>query len=173
MRVETEKSYISDYDFEDITGAGIDQPIRVIADPAIESIFDGVVLNVTPTISADKKYVILRISTSVAKSDFKDYQIPSGVGDQKFPIMLPKQEVAEILTRVSVPDGGTLLIGGQHLTGEAETQEGVPVLSKVPLIGRLFENQSKVKDQRILLVLVKPTIILQEEAEAEAVAAME
>ena len=173
IRVETEKSYVSDYDFEDITVAGEGQPTRVIADPEIESIFDGVVMNVTPTISADKKYVILRITTSVAKSEFVDFPIPSGVGEQTFPIVLPEQEVAEIMTRVSVPDGGTLLIGGQHLTGEAEMEEGVPVLSKIPILGRLFENRSKIKDQNILLILVKPTIILQEEAEAEAVAAME
>jgi len=49
----------------------------------------------------------------------------------------------------------------------------VPVLSKIPILGRLFGNRSIVKDQRILLILVKPTIILQEEREAEAIAAME
>jgi len=49
----------------------------------------------------------------------------------------------------------------------------VPVLSKIPVIGRLFSNRSSVKDHKILLILVKPTIILQEEREAEAIAAME
>ena len=45
--------------------------------------------------------------------------------------------------------------------------------NKIPFLGRLFSNRTKVKDNRILLILVKPTIILQEEAEAEAIAAME
>ena len=49
----------------------------------------------------------------------------------------------------------------------------MPVLSKIPIIGRLFTNRSKIADQKILLILVKPTIILQEEADAEAIAAME
>ncbi|MHC4581687.1 MAG: hypothetical protein ACYS14_09530, partial [Planctomycetota bacterium] len=56
---------------------------------------------------------------------------------------------------------------------EVETEAGVPVLSKIPLLGRLFRNRSVVKDSKILLILVKPVIILQEETEAEAIAAME
>jgi type II secretory pathway component GspD/PulD (secretin) len=46
-------------------------------------------------------------------------------------------------------------------------------LSKIPILGRLFSNRSKVKDHKILLIMVKPTIILQEEREAEAIAALE
>jgi type II secretory pathway component GspD/PulD (secretin) len=42
----------------------------------------------------------------------------------------------------------------------------------VPVLGRLFSNRSRVRDHKILLILVKPTIILQEEREAEALAAM-
>ena len=61
IRVETEWTYIADYEFEDITQAGLEAPTRVIADPQPETILDGVVLNVTPTISADKKYVLLRM----------------------------------------------------------------------------------------------------------------
>jgi len=74
---------------------------------------------------------------------------------------------------VSVPDGGTLLLGGQRITAEVEKEAGVPVLSKIPVVGRLFSNRTKVKDHKILLILVKPTIILQEEREKEAIAALE
>jgi len=72
-----------------------------------------------------------------------------------------------------VPDGGTLLIGGQKLGAEVNMESGVPGLSKVPIVGRLFSARSKVKDQDVLLVLVKPTIILQHEAEREAFAPLE
>jgi len=37
-------------------------------------------------------------------------------------------------------------------------------------VGRLFGNRSMVKDQKILLILVRPTIILQEEVDAKALA---
>ena len=88
-------------------------------------------------------------------------------------VKLPQTEISKVRTRVSVPDGGTLLLGGQKLTEEIEAESGIPVLSRIPIVGRLFSNRSKIKDQRILLILVKPTIILQEEADAEAIAALE
>jgi type II secretory pathway component GspD/PulD (secretin) len=66
---------------------------------------------------------------------------------------------------VSVPDKGTLLLGGQRLVGEIEKESGVPVLSKIPIINRLFTNRSKVRDEKTLLILIKPTIIIQGEEE--------
>jgi general secretion pathway protein D len=77
------------------------------------------------------------------------------------------------MTRVSIPDGGTLLLGGQKITSEIEKEAGVPILSKIPIIGRLFSNRSIIKDHKILLILVKPVIMLQEEGEAAAIAGME
>ncbi|HIJ66766.1 MAG TPA: hypothetical protein HPP51_00580, partial [Planctomycetes bacterium] len=86
---------------------------------------------------------------------------------------LPELQNTSMMTRVTVPDQGTVLLGGLTLTAEKELQSGVPVLSKIPVLGRLFSNRSEVKDKQILLILVKPTIILKEEAENKAVAAME
>ena len=68
---------------------------------------------------------------------------------------------------------GRCCSAGTKQTASNDTEVGVPVLSKIPLLGRIFTNRSKIADQKILLILVKPTIILQEEADAEAVAAME
>ncbi|OQA03004.1 MAG: Bacterial type II and III secretion system protein [Planctomycetes bacterium ADurb.Bin401] len=86
---------------------------------------------------------------------------------EQFNVTLPVSEVSDIRTRVSVPDGGTLLIGGQKLGAEINKEAGVPGFSKVPLIGRLFSNRSKVKDQDVLLILVKPSIIIKQEYEDE------
>jgi type II secretory pathway component GspD/PulD (secretin) len=173
IKIAKEISYVSDYDFQDITGAGIDQPTRVVADPTTETEAGGVTLNILPTISADKKYVILDIRANYTKLNFHPFTVSSSTTGQGFPIQLPEREIAEVKTRVSVPDSGTLLIGGQKLGGEINKESGVPGLSKAPLIGRFFSNRSKVKDQDILLILVKPSIILQEEAEREYFAPLE
>ena len=82
-------------------------------------------------------------------------------------IEAPILEITEVATTVSIPDQGTLLIGGQRLVGEVEVEAGVPILSKIPVLSRLFSNASITKDQRTLLILVKPTIILQTEIEDE------
>jgi len=63
------------------------------------------------------------------------------------------------------PDGGTLLLGGQTIAGEAFREQGVPVLSKIPFLKRLFTNTASAKDEQVLLILVKPTIMIQHEQE--------
>jgi type II secretory pathway component GspD/PulD (secretin) len=141
----------------------------------------GSALVITPVISHDKKNVLLQIITQQneylgTRESIVETPITSAVGEsqvQTYTVNLPETESSTVMTRVSVPDSGTLLLGGQKITAQIETEAGVPILSKVPILGRLFSNRSKVRDQKILLILVKPTIILQEEREAEAIAAME
>ena len=86
-------------------------------------------------------------------------------------VQQPELQITEVRTTVSVPDGGTLLLGGQTLAGEIEREAGVPILSKIPFLKRLFTNRSMAKDEQVLLILVKPTIIIQREQRAEAVPA--
>jgi len=176
IRVQKEIAYVSGWTIEQIVGAaatiGTTQQ-----EPEVDTAQPGVVLNITPTISADRKYVILRITTSYsALKEMREWvvgQLGSGATVQDLKIQLPLIESAVAQTRVSVPDCGTLLIGGQKISGEAERNQGVPVLSKIPLIGRLFENRSKIKDEKILLILIKPTIIIQREFEEQAIASLE
>ena len=148
----------------------------------IQSIPAGTTLTITPTIDPEKKYVLLNIITYLQdllrlKTHQVEAVIPGQAGTpttrETYTIQVPETERSSVQTRVSVPDGGTLLLGGQKISAEIEKEAGVPVLSKIPLLGRLFSNRTIVKDHKILLILVKPTIILQEEREKEAIAAME
>jgi type II secretory pathway component GspD/PulD (secretin) len=141
-------------------------------------IVTGTILNISPTITPDKRNVLLNIVTEMR--DFlgwQDYEIALPVigatAGGSYTVQYPDTEISRVETRVSVPDRATLLLGGQRITADVEREAGVPVLSKVPFLGRLFNNRSKVKDSLILLILVKPTIILREEAESKAIAAME
>jgi Flp pilus assembly secretin CpaC/tetratricopeptide (TPR) repeat protein len=161
-------AYIEDYEFEDITNAGENQPMRVIANPTSAYAVGGVTLNVTPVISDDKKYVNLLILTEYRQFNLDTlFPVYANTTGDKFYQTLPTYETADIKTHVNVPDGGTLLIGGQKLGAEINKEAGTPGISKMPIIGRLFSNRSKVKDQEILLILVKPSIIIKEEAEQE------
>jgi general secretion pathway protein D len=56
-------------------------------------------------------------------------------------------------------------LGGtrQYLEGEAET--GVPILSKIPIIKRLFNNRATVRRANNLLILMRPKILIQAEEE--------
>jgi len=157
--------------------------------PNVNFIYVGSSLYITPTISKDKKYVLLNIQTQqidllgFARHAIEVDQDDTGTGTTTGTsdgndvvtthVQVPETETASVSTRVSVPDRGTLLLGGHKLASEQDKEAGVPILSKIPIIGRLFTNRSSVRDQKILLILVKPTILLQEEAEQEAIAALE
>ena len=145
--------------------------------PQYYTIQPGNALYITPIITHDKKNVLLNIMTvqnqflGVRKSEV---EIPNNNNEpQTINVEIPETEYLTISTRVNIPDGGTLLLGGQKITSESEIEAGVPVLSKIPILGRVFRNTSKVRDYKILLVLVKSTILLQDEREAEAIGAME
>lgn len=173
--------YQIEVDTEDIGEFG---NFRFTVDYEEGTIITGTLMNITPTITHDMKNVLLNIVTE--QREFLGFtqfgiQLPilgAGTGNVQsaggvYTIPLPDNEISRVETRVSVPDGGTLMIGGQKVSVEVEREVGVPILSKIPVLGRLFMNRSKVRDDKHLIILVKPTIILQEEKEAEAVAAVE
>jgi len=80
-------------------------------------------------------------------------------------VQQPNIQLTELNSTVTVPDGGTLLLSGQTVAGEVEIEAGVPILSKIPFLKRAFTNRSYAKDEQVLLILVKPTIIIHREVE--------
>ena len=80
-------------------------------------------------------------------------------------VQLPNVSVQQVKATINVPDGGTLLLGGQRLSAEVEHEGGVPILSKIPVINRFFTNRGKIRDEETLLILIKPKIIIPRELE--------
>jgi len=80
-------------------------------------------------------------------------------------VQLPTFSFVTVTTTVSVPDGGTVLLGGIKRLSEGRNERGVPVLSKVPYINRLFRNVGIGRTTQSLMMMVTPRIIIQEEEE--------
>ncbi len=80
-------------------------------------------------------------------------------------VQLPTFQVISIATTVSVPDGGTVLLGGIKRLSEGRTEFGVPLLSKMPYVDRLFRNVGIGRETDSLMMMVTPHIIIQEEEE--------
>ena len=89
------------------------------------SVLTGPTLNITPTITPDKKHVLLYISAelqSLLGYDTSTFQVPivgtnGAVTNYPYTVTLPQTERSRVKTRVSVPDGGTLLLGGNETNG--------------------------------------------------------
>ncbi|QDT12160.1 hypothetical protein [Stieleria marina] len=80
-------------------------------------------------------------------------------------VQLPTFAFTQVSTTVSVPDGGTILLGGIKRLSEGRSERGVPMLSKIPYVSRLFRNVAVGRDARSLMLMVTPRIIIQEEEE--------
>ena len=86
-------------------------------------------------------------------------------------IQLPEFLFTTVTTTVSVPDGGTVLLGGIKRLREGRNEFGVPILSKIPYINRLFKNVGMGRTTDSLMLMVTPRIIIQEEEEEKLLGA--
>ncbi len=126
----------------------------------------GAVLDVQAAVTADKRYVTMTLRPGVTRlNQLTTFQTSGGGTAGDAFLQLPELSTQLIKTTVSVPDGGTLLIGGQKLAAETEIEAGVPVLSKIPILKRAYSSRSTVKDEQTLLILIKPRIFIQSEQE--------
>jgi len=112
----------------------------------------GVKLYVTPTINK-QDYVTLKIRPEISSSERET--ITSEDKSTEVPIVTTSQ--AE--TTVIVKDGVSIIIGGlRKLTREREAK-GVPILSKVPLLGWLFRSTSDDWSKNELVIVLTPQIV--------------
>lgn len=81
-------------------------------------------------------------------------------------VQLPSFAFQTVTTTVSVPDGGTVLLGGIKRLSEERRENGVPLLGKIPYVDRLFRNVGTGRSTTSLMMMVTPRIIIQEEEEA-------
>ncbi|MEC9094707.1 MAG: hypothetical protein VX438_18500 [Planctomycetota bacterium] len=84
-------------------------------------------------------------------------------------VQLPVFAFTTVNTTVSVPDGGTVLLGGIKRLNEARNERGVPFLSNVPYVSRLFKNIGIGRESESLMLMVTPRIIIQDEEEIRQV----
>jgi general secretion pathway protein D len=80
-------------------------------------------------------------------------------------VQQPVVQTVTVITTVSVPDGGTVLLGGIKTLREGRNEAGVPILNQLPYINRLFRNTGIGREAESLMMMVTPRIIIQEEEE--------
>ncbi len=137
----------------------------------------GVRFEVKGVISADRRYVTMEVDFQVRDEKVSSSQTfeaaTASSGDDTTgssatvdsSISLTTTIEHRVRTTVSVPDKGTALLGGQRKVLEYETEVGVPVLSKIPYINRFFTNRTMNREEKTLVILLRPEIIIQQENE--------
>lgn len=110
-------------------------------------------LDVTPRISANN-YINLKVTPAVMRLDHVE-NFPTGGEDFFVPIFATRN----LDTRVMIPSGNTLVMGGLISDKVSEGNVKVPLLGDIPYLGRLFRQDSKSREQGNLIVFITPTIV--------------
>ncbi|MBN2491060.1 MAG: hypothetical protein JXQ29_09440 [Planctomycetes bacterium] len=142
-------SYIKDYDVEVAQTASI-------ADPVVGIIQDGLVLDVRPTISNDRRFVTLELRPTVANLIQPIRTITTTLGSQTQPvtIQLPEIIVQSAETTVTVPDRGTVVIGGLKNILSVDRRSEIPFLADIPILGFLFSRKARSDESADLIIIV-------------------
>jgi len=101
------------------------------------------------------------------KEDDKETTTSTSGSTSGTTVQLPEYSYVTVTTTVSVPDGGTILLGGIKRLSEGRNEKGVPILNKIPFINRLFKNTGIGRETTSLMMMVTPRIIIQEEEEEQ------
>jgi len=141
-------------------------------DPTIEVLAFGDIIDVRPVVSSDRKYVTMEIRPSsvlflgstienvIGIIDLGD----AGNGVNIFalvnnPIELPSIDVRTLRSTVMLPDKGNLLLGGFNESLRQRVHSGIPFLSHIPFLGRLFSRNGTYDENRRLFFLLNAEII--------------
>jgi general secretion pathway protein D len=75
-----------------------------------------------------------------------------------------------IKTTILIEDGGIIVLGGLMQDTVTESEDRVPGLGSIPLLGNLFKSRSGSRQKTNLLVFLRPTI-LRDQSATEAISA--
>jgi general secretion pathway protein D len=123
----------------------------------------GPVLDVIPYVLSDGYTVNLTLIPSLTEFDGYDQQatpaIPGNLNVVVVPNLLPKFTVRQVVTTVNIWDNQTVVLGGLISSSVQEEKDKVPLLGDLPLVGRLFQSQSKISVKKNLMIFVTATIV--------------
>jgi type II secretory pathway component GspD/PulD (secretin) len=123
----------------------------------------GPVLDAMPYVLSDGYTISLTLIPSL--TEFTGYDtapiIPGvNVGNVvQVPTILPRFTVRQVVTTVNIWDNQTVVLGGLISSSIQTTKDKVPVLGDLPLLGTLFQSQSKISAKKNLMIFVTATIV--------------
>ncbi len=163
----------------------------VAQQPIVVVLNEGTQMNVQSVVSQDRRFVRMTLLPQFTRIENADRTFtftgrrvsrtgtsilnpngtPSGSRNNEEDIIegttvqQPTLGQTSISTVVSVPDGGTILLGGIKRLREGRVERGTPILSKIPYLNRLFKNDAIGRETSTLMMTVTPRIIIPEEEE--------
>ncbi len=108
-------------------------------------------LKVTPWVSA---------SGEITVEIYPEFNTP---GEQLDPSLPPNIQSRSLSSTVRLRDGETIVLGGLIQEIDSESVSRVPLLGRIPLLGKLFSNTSRTKAKSELIIYVTPHLLYTED----------
>lgn len=142
----------------DIREATADIPERRTFTSELHTVPVGLIMSVTPQIS-EGGFVSLNIRPTISRiTGFAIDPAPRLAGAD-FDNLIPEIQVREIESLLQVLDGRTVILGGLMQNEQISAKDGVPGLSKIPGVGKLFSYTRDNLVKTELVIFLKPTIV--------------
>ncbi|MBR1608309.1 MAG: hypothetical protein IJ678_01690 [Kiritimatiellae bacterium] len=123
----------------------------------------GVILQVTPRVSADGTRITLDLTPSVvSEPTWKDYGYTYPTSDGSgFHLTMeqPFFPVRSLATSVDIYNGCTVVMGGMITEERYAEEDKIPILGDIPLLGRLFRYKYEQSEKRNLLIFVSARLV--------------
>lgn len=143
-----------------------DLPDLILINSSPQTVPEGVLINVMPSIDLERRTIAMSLRPTVTK-------VTAMIPDPGVQLMLasmpgapsgiqsgvPEVNVQEIDTVLNVRSGSTAILGGMMQDITTSTEDGVPVLSDIPMIGNLFRTHSDNVRKTELVIFLKATIL--------------
>jgi MSHA type pilus biogenesis protein MshL len=144
IQVGTSRSYI------DSTSVQALESGSVLTAAALSEVHGGVTLQIMGNVSGDDIYLSI---TPVVSSIDEIRSISLGQGNR---LEAPETSMKSMSTLVRVRNGETVAVGGLITSENAKRIKGVPFLSRIPLIGKVFSYERQRRARKELVVFITP-----------------
>ena len=142
----------------DIRDATANIPERRTFTSEIHTVPIGLVMSVTPQVSGSG-YVSLNIRPTISRiTGFAVDPAPRLAGAE-FDNLIPEIQVREIESLLQIVNGQTVVLGGLMQNEQQSSKDGVPGLSRIPGVGRLFSYSTDKLVKTELVIFLRPTIV--------------
>ncbi len=160
LNVATNKIFF-ELDVETLTET--DQPTQTTVDSTIRNVPVGILVNVQPSIDLENNTVSLAVRPTVTRVDdeIADPAVAFAAADAGIDIesLIPQLNVRELDSVIQVRSGQPIVMGGLLEDSVSTDENGIPVLSEVPIMGALFRQHTDTVQKTELVIFLKATIL--------------
>ncbi len=123
----------------------------------------GMILTLQPSINMETSEISMSIRPTLSRisGSVKDPGVDFTAQDRNLNISnyIPIVEVRELDSMLKVKSGHVMVMGGLIENNEINEDKGIPILSRLPIIGHLFKSTTKINTSTETVIFIKATII--------------